>query len=143
MNRARSVNEIAQLADQLMEVVHELLEIASGPSDSLSSGPLTSHAFQSDTRRYQANGEFVDLSKIEAKILEALLAHRGGLVTKVQLCELLGLDPVAQERNLKSYVYRLKAKLNRMENPGIKIRPIHGAGYVLSEIRDTNIANSA
>ncbi len=141
--RVRSVSEITQLADQLMDVVHDLLEIAGGAPSSPAERLFAANAFQPDTRRYYSNDEFVDLSKIEAKILDALLRNKGGLVTKAHLCEILDLDPVMQERNLKSYVYRLKAKLNRMNNPGIKIRPIHGAGYVLSEIRDGSITASA
>ncbi len=133
MNPTVPSTGITQLADQLLDVVNELLEIAGDPE----SEPVkrVSHAepFRAEMRRYHSNGEFVDLSEIEAKILEVLLRNRGMLVTKAQLCEVLNLDPQRQERNLKSYVYRLKSKLNRLSQPEIVIRPIHGAGYVLSD----------
>lgn len=130
----RSVAEITQLADQLIDVAHGLLEFAGGKPAGTSERIASVPTFRAEMRRYNANGDFVDLSEIEARILDTLLRSRGSLVTKSQLCQVLGLDPDRQERNLKSYVYRLKAKLNRMEQPGVKIRPIHGAGYVLSEV---------
>ncbi len=123
---------ITQIADQLLDVVNELLEIAGDPSGEAAERFSYEAPFRAEMRRYHANGEFVDLSEIEAKILEVLLRNRGKLVTKTQLCQVLELDPERQERNLKSYVYRLKAKLNRLSQPDVTIRPIHGAGYVLS-----------
>ncbi len=133
-NESKPVAEISQLADQLIDVAKELMELAGRPSATPYERVSTVPVFRAEIRRYHANGEFVDLSEIEARILDALLRSRGSLVTKSQLCEAIGLDPGRQEGNLKSYVYRLKAKLNRMRQPGVKIRPIHGAGYVISEV---------
>lgn len=123
---------ITQIADQLLDVVNELLEIAGDSPRESRERHAYAEPFRAEMRRFHANGEFVDLSEIEARILEVLLRNRGKLVTKAQLCQVLELDPDRQERNLKSYVYRLKSKLNRLGQSGFTIRPIHGAGYVLS-----------
>ena len=125
-----------QIADQLLDVVNELLEIGGETSAQVQERLSGTPAFRAEMRRYHANGEFVDLSEIEARILEALLRDKGTLVSKTHLCHVLDLDPDRQERNLKSYVYRLRAKLNRLHRPGLSIKPIHGAGYVLTEVRE-------
>lgn len=131
MEKTVSSTVITQVADQLRDLVNELMgvagERASEPLDRLAPEP----AFRAELRRFHANGEFVELSDVEARILEALLDNRGQLVTKAQLCDVLELDLSVQERNLKSYVYRLKTKLNKLSDSGVVIRPIHGAGYVL------------
>jgi DNA-binding response OmpR family regulator len=124
------------LIDQLKDVVNGLLEITGErPVESTRHEPSVP-VFKAEMRRYRSGSEVVNLSEVEALILDELLQNRGQLVTKTQLCQVLGIDPVAQERNLKSYVHRLKAKLNTMQNPGVKIQPIHGAGYVITEVNE-------
>lgn len=134
---------IAQLAERLIEVANELLD-AAGKRESknivhYSEGPL----LRTDLRRFYANSESVALSRIESQILDILLRNRNELVTKAQLCEALGLDLETRERNLKSYVYRLKSKLNKMKQSGVKIQAIHGAGYVLSTVNEQTQTISA
>ena len=128
--------EITQIVDQLMEAVHALMEMAGQQSEKSHEMLSQANVFQADMRRYHSHGEFVDLSAVEALILATLLQARGHLVPKEELCKVLGLKPQTQDRNLKSYVHRLRKKLRRLENPGVKIQPIHGAGYVLSEVSE-------
>ena len=130
----RTVEDMTRLADQLIELANELLKHAGQGHDGKKEASGSPYAFKPEMRRFLAADEFVDLSENEASILDTLLVNKGNLVTKSRLCEVLGMDPVTQERNLKSYVYRLRCKLKRMKQPGIRIRPVHGSGYVLSEV---------
>lgn len=128
--------EITEIVDQLMEAVHALLGMAGQQTENGHQVPSQANTFQADMRRYHSHGEFVDLSSVEASILATLLQSRGRLVPKNELCNVLGLEPRTQDHNLKSYVHRLRKKLRRLENPGVKIQPIHGAGYILTEVSE-------
>lgn len=134
MNPADSASEINALMDQITEAADRVRKLLAQTSSGAAASPAhpaapTSPAFKASMRRYHANGAFIDLSEVESVLLEKLLENRDHLVTKADLCTALNLNPATQEQNLKSYVFRLKAKLSRLENPDIEIRAIRGAGY--------------
>ena len=119
------------IADKLTELAVELRNLAGMIRETSSHDHDDESVFRADLRRHFSNGESVDLSETEALIFKALIERKGLLVSKTELCELLGLDPVTQQRNLKAYVFRLKAKLGQLGDSEMNIRSVRGAGYTI------------
>lgn len=129
---SESSNEIGQLADEIINVANNIRALVTKDAALDTTDDSESQTFKAEMRRYYANGEYVDLSEVESLLLEKLLNNDGRLVSKSDLCVVLGLDPETQQFNLKSYVFRLKAKLSRMRQPDVSISAIHGAGYCIT-----------
>ena len=125
------------IAEKLTELAVELRNLAGAIGDSASHSPDSEATYRQDLRRHFSNGASVDLSETEAEIFKMLLDRRGLLVTKAELCEALGLDQRTQAKNLKAYVFRLKAKLGRLGDPDLNIRSVRGAGYTI-EVADAS-----
>ena len=129
---SESSNEIGRLADEIINVANSIRALVTEDAGLDQAIDSESQPFRAEMRRYHANGEHVDLSEVESLLLEKLLNNDGRLVSKSDLCVVLGLDPETQQYNLKSYVFRLKAKLSRMQHPDVSISAIHGAGYCIT-----------
>jgi DNA-binding response OmpR family regulator len=106
--------------------VRALIRRASGASAVLSNGPLQLDA---GNRQATIGGELLELSVRELAILEALMQRVGQVVIKTRLAQQLSdWDGEIGSNAIEVYIHRLRKKL---EPHGIRIRTIHGLGYLL------------
>ena len=86
-------------------------------------------AFDSTLRTATVGGQPVDLSNREVSVLEALLRHRGQVVSKERLMRLVyGMHDEIGSNTIEVYVHRLRKKLI---GSGLTLRTSHGRGYAL------------
>lgn len=122
---------------QLEEIVarlNALLRRAAGfAKPKLEFGPIH---LDITSKRLSVNGEYVDLTAYEYKMLEYLMLHPGKAVSKTELTEHLYAQDYDRDSNvLEVFVRRLRQKLD----PDQTLKPIEtvrGQGYrfVLSEV---------
>jgi two-component system response regulator CpxR len=75
--------------------------------------------------------EPVPLTAVEFALLEALLRHAGGVVSRDELeRSVLGRLPSPHDRSIDVHVSRLRKKLGREENGGERIKTIRSVGYL-------------
>ncbi len=92
-------------------------------------GALT---FDSAGRRVMIDGELLDLTTREFRVLEALMLHIGWVVSKEQLLErLYSYSEEASNNAIEVYIHRLRKKI---EPAGVTIRTIRGLGYVIDKL---------
>lgn len=108
---ARVAALIRRVAGGLMRLVH---------------GPLEMDL----THRYVSlNGRPMEISRREMTILEALMRRTGQVVIKTRLAQHISdWDREVGTNAIEVYIHRLRRKL---EPSGIRIRTIHGLGYLL------------
>lgn len=71
----------------------------------------------------------VELTPRERGVLNALLRHRGQVVSKEQIAaRISSFDNLADPTAIETYVYRLRRKL---AHPLVEIRTVRGLGYLL------------
>jgi len=76
------------------------------------------------------NGEDVELTSTEFSILQALLQHRGEVVSKRDLyITALGREPVAHDRSVDMHVSNLRRKIGPNSKGQNRIETIRGIGY--------------
>jgi two-component system response regulator CpxR len=76
------------------------------------------------------NGALVDLTSTEFSILQTLLQHAGGVVSKRELyLSALGREPVAHDRSVDMHVSNLRRKLGPNEEGENRIETVRGIGY--------------
>jgi DNA-binding response OmpR family regulator len=88
-------------------------------------------SFDFETLRFEKNGQAVELSKTEARLLQVLFANKGQTLPRERLLELIWQDGTeyVDENALSVTVRRLRAKLeNDPSNPQY-IKTVHGIGY--------------
>ena len=84
--------------------------------------------FDNGAKRVSVEGQPVDLSSREFRLLELLLANIDRVLSKdVLLDQLFGLDDAVAPNAIELYVSRLRRKLERS---AVKIRTLRGLGYV-------------
>jgi DNA-binding response OmpR family regulator len=106
--------------------VRALIRRASGGSTVLVNGPLQ---LDSGNRQATMKGELLELSLRELAILEALMLRVGQVTIKTRLAQQLSdWDGEIGSNAIEVYVHRLRKKL---EPHGVRIRTIHGLGYLL------------
>ena len=75
-------------------------------------------------------GEAVELTSTEFSILQALLQHRGEVVSKRDLyLSALGREPVPHDRSVDMHVSNLRRKLGLDPRGDNRIETIRGIGY--------------
>jgi two-component system alkaline phosphatase synthesis response regulator PhoP len=84
-----------------------------------------------DTHRVLAGAREINLRPLELKLLLALFAAGGRLVSRTALLEAVwGPDSSTRPRLVDVHVWRLRA---RLEDHGDLIATVHGSGYRLAE----------
>lgn len=84
--------------------------------------------FDNGAKRVCVDGQPVDLSSREFRLLELLLANLDRVLSKDALLDqLFGLDDAVAPNAIELYVSRLRRKLDRS---AVKIRTLRGLGYV-------------
>ncbi|MDR0861182.1 MAG: response regulator transcription factor [Oscillospiraceae bacterium] len=88
-------------------------------------------AFDFETLRFEKNGQAVELSKTEARLLQALFSNKGQTLTREQLLERIWTDGTefVDENALSVAVRRLRAKLEDEPSEPRFIVTVHGIGY--------------
>jgi DNA-binding response OmpR family regulator len=109
--------------------VEALIRRSTGGMTRLVHGPLvldTAH------RTLTMNGIQLELSLRELEILEALMQGAGQVIIKTRLAQQISQwDAEVGTNAIEVYVHRLRKKL---EPCGVRIRTIHGLGYLLEPI---------
>lgn len=106
--------------------VEALLRRAAGGQVRLTHGPLV---LELSSRTVSLHGNPIELSMRETSILEALMQRIGQVVIKTRLAQQISTwDSEIGANAIEVYVHRLRKKL---EPAGIRIRTIHGLGYLL------------
>lgn len=81
-------------------------------------------------RQLKRSGEEVDLTSTEFSILQALLQHRGEVVSKRDLyISALNREPVQHDRSIDMHVSNLRRKLGPASSGESRIETIRGIGY--------------
>jgi DNA-binding response OmpR family regulator len=87
--------------------------------------------FDFETMRFEKNGQAVELSKTEARLLQLLFTNKGQTLTRERALSAIWPDSTeyVDENALSVAVRRLRAKLeNDPSNPKF-IKTVHGIGY--------------
>ena len=113
---------LQEIAETLKSIERRLPETPSVASES-------TPRFNPDQRRIESGAEHADLSLTESVILSRLIEEAGNPVSSEALCQRLGLDPVEQRINIKTYVFRLRNKIAKLSHPPYEIRVIRDLGY--------------
>ena len=80
----------------------------------------------------QRNGETIELTSVEYRIMELFMTHPGKVFTKQQLYECgWGDDFIVSDNNIMVCIRKLRAKL--AEDPSAYIKTIRGLGYRLEK----------
>lgn len=81
-------------------------------------------------RQILRSGEDLDLTSTEFSILQALLQHKGEVVSKRDLYIFaLNREPVQHDRSIDMHVSNLRRKLGPLPNGKARIETIRGIGY--------------
>jgi DNA-binding response OmpR family regulator len=89
-------------------------------------GPLRLHL---DTRDVSLDGKSVELTPRERSVLQVLMREGGSVVSKDYIASrIFSMDDNAAPSAIETYVSRLRRKV---AHPGLKIRTMHGLGYLL------------
>ncbi|MBY8965732.1 response regulator transcription factor [Algiphilus sp. NNCM1] len=113
--------------EELLARVRALLRRASGwASAAISSGPFT---LDTRAKSLECDGDAIELTAYEYKVLEYLLMHAGEVISKTRLSEHIYDEETERDSNvIEVFVRRLRAKLDPEEtlNP---IDTLRGQGY--------------
>ena len=83
-------------------------------------------------RRVECNGQPMEVTGAEFRVLLRLVRDAGRLVSRAELTEdALGRKLALYDRAIDTHVSNLRRKLERTGNPGLEIRAVRGAGYEL------------
>lgn len=88
-------------------------------------------------RRAMLDGQTLELTAAEFKVLQCLLESAGQPVERQQLTEqALGRKLTLYDRAIDTHVSNLRRKLEKFGNTGVEIRAVRGTGY---ELLDTSV----
>lgn len=95
--------------------------------------PLGKYAFYETERMLKAEGEVIELSDKEARILKIFATQQGQLIARDRLMKEVWEDEgVFVGRSLDVFVSRLRKKLQN--DPSLRIANVHGKGYRLENL---------
>ncbi len=95
--------------------------------------PVGAHAIEIDSaaRQVRVRGQRVELTAKELKLLEALVARPGRILSRTQLLDLLDEDNLdVSDRAVDSHVKNIRRKLGQALAGEELIRSVYGMGYV-------------
>ena len=87
--------------------------------------------FDFETMRFEKNGQAIELSKTETRLLQILFANKGQILPRERLLELIWPDGTeyVEKNALSVAVRRLRAKLEEDPSNPQYIKTVHGIGY--------------
>jgi two-component system response regulator BaeR len=95
----------------------------------------TEAPLQIDETRYSAtlDGQELELTPVEFRLLKAMVAARGAILSREKLLDHLYEDHrVVNDRTVDTHVKNLRRKLEKVRPEGEVIRSIYGVGYRLT-----------
>jgi two-component system response regulator BaeR len=95
----------------------------------------TEAPLQIDEARYSAtlDGQELELTPVEFRLLKAMVAARGAILSREKLLDHLYEDHrVVNDRTVDTHVKNLRRKLEKVRPEGEVIRSIYGVGYRLT-----------
>jgi DNA-binding response OmpR family regulator len=103
-------------------------------SDSASAGDEARLRADPETRRAEADGRPIDLTRVEFDLLATLLENPGRVYTRAQLIDRVWGDGYAiSDRTVDSHIKSLRRKLSDVgAEPGL-VETVRGVGYRISE----------
>jgi DNA-binding response OmpR family regulator len=116
---------------ELLARVEALLRRRRGRADREEASLLAAGPIALDLRAHEAriDGELLDLTALEFRLLSALVRHAGQVLSAEQLLELVWNDPLGGRRDrVKIYVGYLRRKLAQA-GAGDLIETVRGVGY--------------
>ena len=121
--------------------VRAVLRRSQGPTDS-GRAPSTEGCplrVDPDTRRADADGRPIDLTRVEFDLLASLLENPGRVYTRAQLIDRVWGDGYAiSDRTVDSHIKSLRRKLSDVgADPGL-VETVRGVGYRIGEADATN-----
>lgn len=122
--------QFAELEARLRTLARRKSPGNNGPADLLQMGALT---LNTSTRSASLNGEAVNLTATEYRLLEFMLQNRGRVLSRMELLEnVWGIDFNMSTNVVDVYVNYLRKKIDT--NPAQKlIHTMIGMGYILKE----------
>ena len=85
---------------------------------------------------FRSDGELLDLTPLEWRLLYTLAQHPGRVFSRDQLLDHLHADQRAtSDRAVDSHIKNLRKKLDRLRPGEDAIRSIYGVGYKLELVR--------
>lgn len=125
------VDHVKELEDRLLNV-----ESSARASPAQGDGPelITAGAVRIDhsARRVFMDNREVPLSPIEYRLIYQLAVNSGRVVLHRDLMRKASVHGEVSQGNLKVYIGRLRAKLNRNGGSTCELRAVRGVGYRLS-----------
>lgn len=86
------------------------------------------------TLTVEADGQVVELRRMEFLLLEKLISYPGRIFTRTQLMDdLWGYDSESSPRTVDTHIKRLRTKLKAIDK--IKIQTVRGIGYRVAPIK--------
>ena len=125
---------------ELVARVRRLLDRAGGPTAAPAplAEPLQHAGLSLDPERYEAtlDGRLLELTAAEFRLLAALLAAGGRVLTRDQLIDALhGVDGAVVDRTIDVHIGRLRGKLGDDASAPRYIATVRGVGYLVPQAR--------
>lgn len=100
--------------------------------DKLTMGPMT---FDFGKMEFRKQGQSINLSKTEQKLLKMLVSNRGQILTREQLMNAVWVNEAdfVEENALTVTIKRLRAKIEDDPSAPSYIKTVYGLGYVWAE----------
>ena len=130
MTKPFGVNELqARISALLRRIKKDEKSVQPQNEDTIVSGPFT---LNMRSRILSKNGEVIELTSVEYKIMELFMKSPGKVFTKQQIYEYgWGEDYIVADNNIMVCISKLRAKL--AEDPSAYIKTIRGLGYRLEK----------
>ncbi|WOK04825.1 response regulator transcription factor [Imperialibacter roseus] len=120
--------------EELIMRIQAVLRRSGQPNKAATTESYTigSHTFHLKNRQLLRNGEAVNLTKKEARVLQLLCESMGELVESDKILrEVWGENTYFTRRSMDVYISKLRKYLSTDES--VKIQNMHGSGYILGE----------
>lgn len=102
------------------------------PDDQASQTGYAGIALDTERLRVSANGETLDLTRVECRLLDALLAQPGRVFSRGQLMDVVYDDGrIVSDRTMDTHVKNLRRKLEQVLPDHELIHSVYGVGYRL------------
>ncbi len=93
-------------------------------------------ALDPDRLSVSANGQTIELSAVEYRLLDALVSAHGRILSRAQLMDRMYSDQrVVSDRTVDSHVKKLRHRLSLLSDGQDWIRSVYGAGYAFEQER--------
>ena len=119
--------EMAELLARIEALLRRARTLTASGADAYAFGTVEADFRSAEVR---SNGEPVDLSGLELKILRYLVEHRGAVLTRDELLEKVwGYDAMPVTRTVDVHIASLRQKLEENPSRPEYILTVHGMGY--------------